>query len=165
MPFGIEDLDALVLAIHHPQQPLGIDGDAVRDLELTRALALAAPRLEEPAGLVELEHPRVAVRSWRVSLHDEDVAVARDGNIVRLIQLARSRRLVPLAGLSLRAQREQRLSGGTELHDNVSADIGGPQVAFAVDAQAVRSGEQPVAERADEACRSDRTRKTPWRRG
>ena len=41
----LEDLDALILPIRNPQQTLGVDIDAVRDLELTGTSALTAPRL------------------------------------------------------------------------------------------------------------------------
>ena len=147
---GVEDLDALILAVGHPEQALGIDGDAVSDFELPGLLAFAAPRLDEPAGLVELQHPRVAARPRRVSLHDEDVAVAGDGDVVRLIQLARSRRLVPLAGLAFRAQREQHLSLRVELETMCAPTSVAQMLPSRIDPQAVRPGEQAVAERANE---------------
>ena len=74
----IEDLDALVLAIGHPEQPVRIDRDAVRDLELPGRRAFAAPRRDELPVLVELQDARIAPRPRRVPLHDEDVAVAAD---------------------------------------------------------------------------------------
>src|SRR5262249_48940217 len=74
----VEDLNALVLAIGHPEQPLCVDRDPVRDFELARLLALAAPRRDELPRLVELEHAGIAFRARRVPLHDEHIAVARD---------------------------------------------------------------------------------------
>src|SRR5439155_17170613 len=96
---GIEDLDPLILAVGHPQQSLRIERDAVGDVELTRGLPFAAPRLDEAAGLVELEHPGIATGSRRVSLRDEDIAVRADGDVVRLIQFVRPSGFVPGAGL------------------------------------------------------------------
>ena len=83
-------------------------------------------------------------------LHDEDIAVIGNDDVVGLIQLARTGGLVPLAGLAPRSDRQQRLAVAVHLDDDVRSDIGRPQVAVAVDAQAVRAGEELVAERANE---------------
>ena len=147
---GVEDLDALIFAVRHPEQSLSIDGDAVSDLELAGRLAFAAPGLDEPAGLVELQDPCVAARPGRMSLHDEDVSVPGDGDVIRLIQLAGSRGLVPLAGLAFRAEREQHLSLRVQLVDEVRADVGRPDIAVGIETDAVRPREQAVAEGADE---------------
>ena len=90
------------------------------------------------------------LRPGRMSLDDEEVSVSRDGDVIRLIQLARPGGLVPLAGLALRAQREQHLSLRVQLVDHVRADIGCPDIAVAIETHAVGSRKQSVAEGADE---------------
>jgi hypothetical protein len=85
-----------------------------------------------------------------VPLHDEDVAVAGDHDIVRLIQFARAGGFIPFAGLSPRADRQQCLTVAVHLDHDVRSDVGRPQVALPVDAQAVRTREQFVAERTNE---------------
>src|SRR5580704_8282212 len=67
LPFGeelavrVEDLDAGVDPIGDKDPALGVERDAVRLVELTRAGALAAPDLEDRAVGRELDDPRVAV--------------------------------------------------------------------------------------------------------
>ena len=69
----------------------------MRHVELSGLLPLAAPRFDEAAVLVELEHPRIAARDPRsMPLDDEHVPVGGDGDIVRLIQLPCASGLVPL---------------------------------------------------------------------
>jgi hypothetical protein len=58
--------------------------------------------------------------------------------------------LVPLARLTLRADRQQHLSGWIQLHHGVSADVSRPEIAVAIDLQPVRAGEHAIAERAHE---------------
>ena len=86
-------------------------------------------------------------------LDDEDVAVAGDGDIVRLIELPRAGRLVPLARFAFGSERQQDLALWIELHDDVRADVGGPDVSVRVDPHAVRPGEEAVTERSDERAR------------
>jgi hypothetical protein len=61
----------------------------------------------ELPGPIELEDAQIAVRTRRVSLGHEDVAVGRDRDVVRL---PRPRRLVPRARLTFRS-RMRRISG------------------------------------------------------
>ena len=72
----------------------------MRDLELTGTSSLAAPRFDERAVLAELQDARVTGRPRGVALHDEDVAVVANRDVVGLIQLARTAGLVPFARLS-----------------------------------------------------------------
>src|SRR5688572_145907 len=57
----VEDLHAVVLAVAHEDAPVGVDPDAVRQVELARPVAGLAPRLEQLAGGGEAVHARVAV--------------------------------------------------------------------------------------------------------
>src|SRR5262245_22677883 len=98
---GIEDLDSLILAIRNPEQAFGIDCDSVSHFELSGLLPLATPGLDELATLVEFQDASVAIRAGGVSLDDEDLSVATDRHVVRLVQQARSPSLVPLALLTL----------------------------------------------------------------
>jgi hypothetical protein len=85
-----------------------------------------------------------------VALRDEDVAIGANRDVVRLIQQACPRRLVPFASLTLGADRQQHLASRIQLHHRVRADVRCPEIAVAVDLQPVRTGEHAVAERADE---------------
>jgi hypothetical protein len=128
----------------------GVDGRPVRHVELPWGRSLAAPRLDETPGLVELQHARIALRAWRVTLDDEDVAVCGDGHVVGLIQQARASGFIPLTRLSSRSQRQQHLALGIQLQHDVRADIRRPEVALGVDPQPMRAREHLVAERAHE---------------
>ena len=77
LPVLIEDLNAVVLTIADEHASARIDGERVRDIELARAHAFLAPRLEELSVLVELHDARVADRQAAagVAVGDEDVAV------------------------------------------------------------------------------------------
>ena len=59
---GVEHLDALIVAVSHVQQPLGVDRDRMRDVELARTGPLLAPGLDEVAVLVELDDLGLAAR-------------------------------------------------------------------------------------------------------
>ena len=59
--FGIEDLQSLVLTVAYDHPRLRIDGDAVRQIELARPLALRAPFKLKPAVGREFHHTRVFV--------------------------------------------------------------------------------------------------------
>src|SRR5262245_55938877 len=56
-----EDLDALVRAIGDVELAVLVDGDAVRQMKLTRAMARRAPRGDEPAVASEAVHASIAV--------------------------------------------------------------------------------------------------------
>ncbi len=82
-----------------------------------------------------------------MSLHDEDVTVVGNDHVVWLIQLARASRFVPVTCLTSSADRQQRLPVSVHLDDDMAANVGGPEVAFPIDAQPMRAGEQLVAKR------------------
>src|SRR5258708_4044082 len=67
---GIEDLDAAVATVGDVDVVLGIDGDAVRGVELTGLIARLAPRLEPVAVLVDFCDARIDIAI-------ADVGVAR----------------------------------------------------------------------------------------
>ena len=96
------------------------------------------------------EHPRIAHRPRRVPLSDEDVAIARDDDVIRLIQAARLGRLVPFARFSLDPERQKDLSLRAQFQDDVRADIGHPDIAVAIDVQAVRPRQEAFAESSNE---------------
>src|SRR5205807_4543435 len=54
LPFPLEDLDATVASVGYVNVSLGIDGDAVRRVELTRLVARLSPRFEPVAVLIDL---------------------------------------------------------------------------------------------------------------
>ena len=145
----LEDLDTLILPIRNPQQTLGVDIDAVRDLELTRPVPLPPHDLMNVPSLLNLMRARRR-SDLSVSLHDEDVAAIGNDDVVGLIELAGAAGLVPLAGFSSCADRQQRLPVAVHLDHDMAADVGGPEVALPVDAQAMRAGKQFVTESANE---------------
>src|SRR6185295_17243962 len=157
----VEDLDAVVAAVADKQPPARVHRQRMRTLrvEITRSGALLPPRLDERAVLRELHDARV--RRAAVAVADEDVAVGRHehrgGNVERI---------AALAGDTRRPERHQQLPVGTELEDLVSFSVparilpvgafavGDPDVAVAVDVNAVRPHEHARAEALDESsCR------------
>jgi hypothetical protein len=83
----------------------------VRLIELAGTGAEPPERLDQLAGLVELEDSRVRSGRRRVAFRDEDVAVRCDEYVVRLVEV------VGLAGAAALAERQQQLAVGTELED------------------------------------------------
>ena len=147
-PILIEDLNPLVLAVGYPQQTFGVDGQPMRDVKLARLGSLAAPALDEVPVLVELQDARIAF-PWpgRMSLRDEDVSVGAKGDVVGLIEEARSGSFVPFARLALGPQCEQNFALRAQLHHRVRAHIGSPKVAVLIDAQTVAAHEQVLRRR------------------
>ena len=128
---GVEDLDALVLAVGDVDVAFRVEADGVGQVELALAGPLAAPGEEKLAGPVELHDAGVAV-----AVGDVDVAVWGEGDVGRLVEVA-----LVLAGHVLFAEGHQHLAVGAELNDGVVGVVGGPDVAGGVDAQAVGGGE------------------------
>ena len=61
IPFRIEDLDPLVLAIPHINVALFVYRNAVWQIEFTRTRSVFPPGLQEVPVAIKLHHPRVAV--------------------------------------------------------------------------------------------------------
>src|SRR5262249_25575036 len=94
--------------------------------------------------LGELDDARVAA-SGVVPVADEDVAVGRDGDRVRLIE-----RVGPIARDAGLTERQKRFSIGTEFPLRVplafdALTVGDPQVAVLIDRQTVREDEHAAA--------------------
>ena len=116
----------------------------VRDIELARRRALLAPGLDELAVLGELHDARVGVAA--VSVGDEDVAVRRDDDGGRRVEVSG-----PLPGDAGLAERQQQLAVGAELEHlwplpSLAEAVGHPDVAVAVDVNAVREQQHSGAE-------------------
>src|SRR5262245_20366324 len=107
----------------------------MRDIKLARLLSFSAPRLDELPVLVEFQNARIAVRAGRVTLPNENVAVAGDDHIVRFVEQLRG--LIPLAPLAFGSQRQQDLSLWIKFHDGVCADVSRPDISVLIDPQAV----------------------------
>src|SRR2546426_10580556 len=90
----------------------------MRPIELTGAGAELAPLLDELARLVELQD---AVVPRAVSFRNEDVAVGRDQDVVRLIEIVWRR------GAARLAERQQQLAVGTELVHLIPFGRAGPR--------------------------------------
>src|SRR5262245_12724404 len=134
----IEDLDAVVDAVSHEQPASRIHGELMRRAELARTAAALAPGLDEGAVLGELENAVIGARA--VSLRHEDVAVRRHEDVGRLIERVGG---VGVAGDARLAQRHQHFAVLAELDDGLAlailrSRVGYPDVAFAVDMEAVR---------------------------
>ena len=80
----IEDLNPVVVAIADEQPALRVHRERVRLIEFVGARAVLAPCLDELAVLRELEQVIVA---GAVAFGHEDVAVGRDEDGVRLIEV------------------------------------------------------------------------------
>src|SRR5690606_38422445 len=145
--FLIKDLDAGVLAVHHPEIAGVIDHDGVCDLELAGRVALAAPRLHERAVRAELEDARIAALAGQVTLCDEEIAVRSESDVVRLVQQARPRTFVPVAGLPADAERHQHLALPIQLYDDMRRAVCDPDVAVGIEPERMRTtAEESAAE-------------------
>src|SRR5262245_771638 len=120
----------------------------MRHIELAGLFTLAAPRLDELPGSIELQHTGITGRSRRMSLRHADIAVCSNHNVIRLVEVLR--RLVPVAALSLRSQGHQYFSLRIKLHDSVRACVGDPEIPFLVDPQAVSAGKQTLTKGTNE---------------
>src|SRR3954465_6517428 len=143
----IEHLDALVVAVSHVQQPLGVDRDRMRDVELSRTGALLAPRLDEVAVLVELDDLGLAAS---MALDHEDIALRPERHVVGLVEQPQMAVGMHLACGVAYSEHEQDASLGAELVDDMGARVGGPDIVLRVDPQPVRPVEQAVAQGAQE---------------
>src|SRR5262249_32856866 len=149
----IEDLDAVVAAIGHPQAAPRVERQRVRRAKLAVTHADSAPRLDElPVGRELADARRGAsldalgdrVRGDHalriLAAGHVDAAVGADGDIVRLVELA-----VGGAGLARNAQAHELLTLRAELVDLmplgaglVAREISNPHVALLVHGDAVR---------------------------
>ena len=80
LSLGVENLNAKILAVGDIDQPVGIDGNRVRNIELSFADALLAPGLEKAAVLRVFYDAGVAV-----AVADEDLAARADRDIGRAV--------------------------------------------------------------------------------
>src|SRR5215469_853378 len=157
----IEDLDAVVAAIGHPQAASPVERQRVRRAELAVTHADSTPRLDElPIGRELADARRGAaldalcdrVRGDHalcfVSIGHVDAAVGADDDVIRLVELT-----VGVAGLARDAQAQQLLAFRAELVDLmplgaclVAREIGDPHVALHVHGDAVRRDHGALAE-------------------
>jgi len=143
---GVEHLDAGVVAVRDVEQPLRVEHQRVRQIELAGPPALAAPALDEVAVTVEFQHQRLGLA---VPLQHEDVAGRSDHRFVRFVQQPQMPERMPLAAVTLDAQHHLQPPVRIELVGQVRGHVGGPDVVLCVDPQAVRPLEQAIAEAAD----------------
>ena len=107
-PALVEDLDPRVVPVGHVEPSPRVDRDRVRQAELPRTRPQIAPRVHISAIGVEMDDPVVPV-----SVADEQVALRRDRQVGRLIEVS-----VVVPGRSGCAEGQQRLPLGRELaHD------------------------------------------------
>ncbi len=144
---GVEHLDARVVTVGDVEEPLVVENNRMRQVELARPLAGAAERFDEIAVAVELDDQRLRLA---VPLQHEDVAGGPHHRLVRLVEQPQVPVRVPFAALALAAEHHGEAAFRVEFVDQVRRDVGRPDVVVGVDAQAVRPLEQAVAEAADE---------------
>src|SRR5258706_258689 len=157
----IEDLDAVVAAIRHPQAASPVERQRVRGAELAVTHADSAPRLDElPVGRELADARRGAALDALgdrvhgdhalcfVSIGHVDAAVGADDDVVWLVEVT-----VGVAGLARDAQAQQLLTLRAELVDLmplgaclVAREIGDPHVALLVHGDAVRRDHDALAE-------------------
>jgi hypothetical protein len=123
--------------------------DRMDRVELTRRPAALAPGLDECAVFRKPDDPVVAV--FTVSVGDEDVTFRRDRDVTWCSEVIGSAALFAEC-----AQRHQHLAGRTELDHDLAAlvplrrpvhrhRVGHPDVALAIDIDAVRPDEHAAA--------------------
>ena len=132
LPVLIEDLQAVVAAIGHPQAALRVEGERMRGAELAVAHADGAPRLDElavgreladaarrparePVGDLLLRDHALRV----VAVGDVDAAVRSDDDVVGLVELA-----VGIARLARDTKAQELLAARAELMDLVPLGAG-----------------------------------------
>src|SRR5271157_1448565 len=137
---GIENLNAIILAVAYIDILVGIDANRMGSVELSRPCAALAPFQQELALARELDHAGVAV-----AVGDEEIAVGQKGDVSGTVE-----RVVGRARLSLSAKTTHQFAVRGELKDLVEPGIGGPHVAIVVHAQSVNDAEYTLAEGAEE---------------
>jgi hypothetical protein len=142
-PVGVEDLNPMVLAVGHVDEPLGVGRDVVRQVEAAGIGPRLPPGEEVPATGIVLVDARVPVAVG-------DVEVARDrrerdvgGPVERLAALEPCRRVRVPEG-----QQELPLPG--ELPDRVVAVVGQPDQVVGADGDRMGPADEPLAPGAEE---------------
>jgi len=130
---GIEDLDAMVVAVGNVDAVAGVDSEGVGSCELACPFAVLAPRAEEFPVRRDTCDAAVA------RIGDVDVACCREHQVV-------GRAEAQFAGFT---DRKQESAFVRELTKKVVPVVGSPEVASAIDAKAMGDFEQPLTEGAD----------------
>ena len=99
LAIGIEDLNAVILAVAYIDILVGIDADRMGSVELPRPFAAPAPFQQVLALAGELDHAGVAV-----AVGDEEIAIGQERNVGGTVEC-----VVGGAGLSLRAKSARSL--------------------------------------------------------
>jgi hypothetical protein len=142
----------LLLRLPTNKLPLRIHRQRMRRVELARSAALGAPFLDVLAGLVELDDAVVAFAA--VTVADKDIAVRRDKDRRGHVEIVRIVSATPAW-----PRRIKHLAVGTEL-DHLMAlraaplTVGDPDIALAIDVNAVGKHEHSGAKRFHELTQS-----------
>src|ERR1700682_2282330 len=142
VPFGIENLNTLVLTVSDVDQALGIADDCVRGVEFARSSPALTPSLEPVAILIVLDHARVSV-----TITDVKIAMGPESDVRRAVELPfRQGRTFfagggRLNGFSLSAKQHDHASFRIELDDHVRTFIHAPDVVLSIDAHGVSERE------------------------
>src|SRR5260370_37193513 len=141
----IEDLDEAVAAVGNVYIVLSIDGDAVRDAELTGLIAGFAPGFEPVAVLVDFGDAGIDV-----AIADVSIAGGVPGDVGDLAEHAvngRERRLDVLwrfgaliGSLLFAAEGHNDVTFLTEFDNHVRAFVGDPNVVVPIDLDGVGKG-------------------------
>src|SRR5207245_870403 len=75
-PIQMKPLDAPVLTVGHIKNPIPVDGDPVRQMELPRPFSRRSPFANPLASAVVLETPRVGI-----PIRNEDAPARGEGDI------------------------------------------------------------------------------------
>src|SRR5207248_2880827 len=84
----IENLNAIVGAVADENPALGIHGNSMGGIKLTRSTSFFAPRLDELSIFGEFHDAGIAVSA--VSIGHKDVSIGGDNHIGRLIECVRT---------------------------------------------------------------------------
>ena len=154
----VEELDAIVRPIGDEHAASPIDRDCVERAELAGCVPGLSPGLDELPVLRVLHDAVVAVDL--VPVGDEDISVRSDGHGAgrREVILIVPRHACFPEGhqqLAVRAELEDLMAGaqaGFRRHGHAACAhrVGHPQIALAIDGEAVRPDEHPAAEALDD---------------
>src|SRR5438876_386994 len=157
LALAVEHLDAAVTAVRHVDAPLRVHCNAMRSVELSRAVAGLAPRLEPVAVFIDLSYTRVDI-----AVADIDISGRIPGHVGDLPKHPVHRRqgrlgvaqgVGPLVrGFLFAPQDHRHAAFRIELDHHVRAFVRDPNVVILVDLHGVceRPGIQMMADLANE---------------
>src|SRR5712692_5388862 len=140
---AVEDLDAMILAVRHIDEPVAIGDEVVGQVEVSRVGAGLTPGHDVLAVGRVLVHARVAV-----AVRDEEIAALRaDGHVSRTVEGLAPLKRRGLVGVS---DGQEQLTLRRELPHGVLEIVGEPHGSVGIDGDAVGAPHVSLAPGANE---------------